>query len=179
MELEPADRDILARLAANDLSALEMIWDRHAPDLIGYLVSLLCSRHEAEDALQDVFVTIARKRSSVARARVLKPYLFRLARNVALNRLKRNRRMRQQRCDDSDWLVTKQLGEAMDDPAPRLAAALAALPETQRVVLVLKFFRDKTFREIGQLMGTSENTAASRYRYGMAALRNLMREPEP
>ncbi len=179
MEPEPADRDILARLAANDPSALEMIWDRHASDLLGYLMSLLCSRHEAEDALQDVFVTIARKRSSVARARLLKPYLFRLARNVALNRLKRNRRMRQQRCDGSDWLAAKPAGEAADDPAPRLAASLAALPETQRAVLVLKFFRDKTFREIGQLMGTSENTAASRYRYGMAALKSLMREPEP
>ena len=178
MEPEPADRDILARLAANDPSALEMIWDRHASDLLGYLMSLLRSRHEAEDALQDVFVTIAKKRSSVARARLLKPYLFRLARNVALNRLKRNRRMRQGTAG-ADWLEAKQAGEAADDPAPRLAAALAALPERQRAVLVLKFFRGKTFREIGQLMGTSENTAASRYRYGMAALQTLMREPEP
>jgi RNA polymerase sigma-70 factor (ECF subfamily) len=179
VEPEPADRDILARLAANDPSVLEMIWDRHASDLLGYLTSLLCSRHEAEDALQDVFVTIARKHSSVARARLLKPYLFRLARNVALNRLKRNRRMRRQGIPGTDWLEAKPAGEPADDPAPHLAAALAALPERQRVVLVLKFFRDKTFREIGQLMGTSENTAASRYRYGMAALQSLMREPEP
>ncbi|MDY0170142.1 MAG: sigma-70 family RNA polymerase sigma factor [Thermoguttaceae bacterium] len=176
MEREPADSEIQARLAANDPSALELIWDGYGTDLFAFLASLLGRRHEAEDALQDVFVTIARKRQSVAGARLLKPYLFRLARNVALNRLKRNRRVRQPTGEGFDWLVYDQPDEQGDDRTARLGPALAALPEKQRVVIVLKFFRDKTLREIGELMGTSENTAASRYRYGMAALRKLMWE---
>ncbi len=79
-----------------------MIWNQYSSDLLGYLVSILCSRHDAEDALQDVFVTIVKKRASVAKARLLKPYLFRLSRNVALNRIKRNKRVR-------DWLVPNTL----------------------------------------------------------------------
>jgi DNA-directed RNA polymerase specialized sigma24 family protein len=66
----------------DDPSALEMIWERYAPDMLGYLTGLHCSRHDAEDTLQEVFVTIARKRESVAKARFLKPYLFQLARLV-------------------------------------------------------------------------------------------------
>lgn len=180
MDREKADNEIRARLAADDSTALEMIWNQYASDLLGYLVCLHCSRHEAEDTLQDVFVTIARKRRSVSRARRLKAYLFGLARNVALNRIKRNRRSRERDHEyTADWLVCDGGGEgecSEGQASLQVASALAALPEKQRCVVVLKFYRDKTFREIGEMLGISENTAASRYRYGMAKLRELLKE---
>lgn len=55
MDNETANHEIRARLAANDPSALDMIWNHYVTDLLGYLVSLMCSRHDAEDVLQDVF----------------------------------------------------------------------------------------------------------------------------
>lgn len=176
MDIGIEESDILGRLAVDDLSALGMIWTLYASDLLGYLVSMLCSRHDAEDALQEVFVTIARKRSSVATARRLKPYLFRLSRNVALNRIKRNKRLRERHAEASQWLVCADGDEQRDERTQQLETALRALPEKQRVVVVLKSLRDKTFREIGEMLGISENTAGSRYRYGMARLRALMRE---
>jgi RNA polymerase sigma-70 factor (ECF subfamily) len=173
---ETADNEIRARLAANDSSALEMIWTLYSSDLLGYLVGLHCSRYEAEETLQDVFVTIARKRNAVAKARKLKPYLFRLSRNVALNRIKRNGRIRERVHEISEWLVLAGEGERRDERTDQVEAALAALPEKQRTVVVLKFYRDKTLREIGEMLGITENTAGSRYRYGMAKLRNLLQE---
>jgi hypothetical protein len=62
------EMQIKATLAANDPSALEMIWNEHASDLLGYLVTLHGSRHEAEDTMQEVFVVIATKRACVASA---------------------------------------------------------------------------------------------------------------
>ena len=176
MDKESADGEIRTRLAAGDSSALEMIWTHYASDLFGYLVSLLCSRHDAEDTLQDVFVTLARKREAVAGARHLKPYLFRVARNVALNRIKKIRRMRARDHDYvADWLVLeKDGGEGRNQETRDLEAALATLPEKQRTVVVLKFYRGQTFREIGEMLGISENTAGSRYRYGMEKLRTLL-----
>ena len=50
------------------------------------------------------------------------------------------------------------------------------MPEEQRTVVILKTWRDKTFREIGEMLEVSENTAASRYRYAMERLRGLMEE---
>ncbi len=115
MDSEKVDNEIRARLTANDLSALDMIWDHYATDLLGYLVSILCSRQDAEDTLQDVFVTIVRQRPSVANARLLKPYLFRLSRNVALNRIKKNRRIRDRDHEASHWLVLNGEGERRDE----------------------------------------------------------------
>jgi len=174
MSDEISDEDIRLRLSTDDPSALDMIWNAYASDLLGYLVSILCSRHDAEDALQEVFVIIARKRSAVAGARRLKPYLFKLSRNVALNRIKREKRRRNREAATWHWIEAVD-GENEDSRIGELEAALASLPEKQRAVVLLKYFRDKTFRDIGDILGVSENTAASRYRYGMAKLKRTMR----
>ncbi|MFM8421945.1 MAG: sigma factor-like helix-turn-helix DNA-binding protein, partial [Verrucomicrobiota bacterium] len=56
-----------------------------------------------------------------------------------------------------------------------LAVAVAALPPAQREVIALKFDGGLTFAEIAAVVGVSANTAASRYRYGAAKLRTLLR----
>jgi RNA polymerase sigma-70 factor (ECF subfamily) len=174
LDPEGVANEIRSRLAANDPVALEMMWSEYASDLLGYLAAIHCSRTDAEDTLQEVFVTIARKRTSVAGARLLKPYLFQLARNVALNRLKRDKRIRDRSECASDWLVPVEPAPPDELQIEKLVAGLAELPEKQRSVLVLKFYRDKTLREIGELLDISENTAASCFRYGIEKLRRVM-----
>lgn len=75
-------------------------------------------------------------------ARLLKPYLFRLSRNVALNRIKRNRRIRERDHEASHWLVLNGEGERRDERIQQVEAALARLPEKQRSVVVLKFYQN-------------------------------------
>jgi len=176
VEKTTIDKQICARLEANDSSALEMIWNQYSTDLLAYLIGIMCSRFDAEDALQEVFVTISKKRQQVAKARHLKAYLFKTAHNTAVNRIKQNSRRREQLEKKADWLIFTPQDDNEDDRTPQVTAALAALPEKQRVVLTLKFFQDKTFREISELLGISENTAASRYRYGLSKLKDVMQE---
>ena len=178
MDRVAADSEIQTRLAADDPLVVETIWDLYAADLLGYLVGILRSQPDAEDALQEVFLSIVRKRTTVAKARALKPYLFRMAHNIALSsRIRRTRADR--RFQESAWLVTEDPGAAPREHEPRVAEALEALPEEQRSVIVLKHYREKTFREIGICLGISEHTAGSRYRYGMEKLRGLLRERGP
>lgn len=171
------DNEIRARLAVDDSSALDMIWNSYASDLLGYLVGMLCSRHDAEDALQEVFITVARKRDAVRKAGKLKAYLFRLSRNVALNRIKKSKRRLERERKASEWLLAEEPdGDQAKSRTEELQSVLEDLPEKQRSVIVLKFFRQKTLREIAEILGISENTAGSRYRYGIAKLRQCMQE---
>ncbi|MDA1316306.1 MAG: RNA polymerase sigma factor [Acidobacteria bacterium] len=179
MEDDNNEKRIKASLAANDISALDLIWNEYASDLLGYLVTIHGSRHVAEDTLQEVFVTIASKRAYVAAARNLKAYLFRLARNTALNRIKREARRREKLHQAANWLEIEASDAGGEDRSGLLAAALAQLPEKQRTVVVLKFFRDKTLGEIGDMLRISGNTAASRLRYGMEKLKHLLTEESP
>jgi RNA polymerase sigma-70 factor, ECF subfamily len=170
-----SDQTIRDGLAANDSSVLALIWDVYANDLFAYLVGMLRSREEAEDVVQDLFVAIARKRHVLAKADCLKAYLFTAARNLALNRLKKRDRALAREAAAENWLEPRD--ERHDaDRREAVQSALAELPTEQRSVIVMKFFRAKSFREIAELLGISENTAGSRYRYGMGKLRTLLRE---
>ena len=63
--------------------------------------------------------------------------------------------------------------ELVDEAQSALAAALDRLPHDQREVLVMKIWNELTFAEIASALGISQNTAASRYRYALAALKKI------
>jgi RNA polymerase sigma-70 factor (ECF subfamily) len=165
------DKEIKAALKAGRTEALKMIWDAYSNDLLGYVISIVCSRAEAEDILQDCFVTIARKHDRVAKAINIKPYIFSMARNMAMNRIRKQSTEADHRPTLTQWLEQSVPESAIAGDSNEVPTALAALPEEQRTVIVMKFYSGMTFKEISALMGISENTAASRYRYGMEKLR--------
>jgi len=174
-----SDSELRAALTRNDPAAVELIWDRYADDLLAYLVSVLCSIHDAEDVLQAIFVRIVRKRHKVAKARHLDAYVYRIARNEAAGWIRRRKRDRQARPADESWLVVPESHAGPGDLAEWLQAALSRLPRAQREVIVMKIYRQKTFLEIARLLGLSQSTVASRYRYGMEKLRNLLEKTGP
>ncbi len=163
-----------AALARNDPAAVEMMWDRYAGDLFAYLLVILCSRHDAEDVLQTVFVKIVQKRHRLAKARHLDAYVYRIARNEASGFINRRKKDRTIKAIDKSWLIVPEGHQELIDLAEELQAILARLPQPQREVIVMKIYRQKTFLEISRLLGLSQNTIASRYRYGMEKLRTLL-----
>ena len=177
MQEEPeSDRQILGALACDDSRALDWIWDAYASRLLAFATALLCSHHDAEETLQNVFVKIAHNRARLAAARSLKAYLFTMVRNEAYTLARQRGRRREIPVDPAEFGLIP--AAPADPPAPEEAEAaaghLAALPEKQREVVVLKIFRDLTFDEISASLGISLNTAASRYRYGIEKLKRRM-----
>jgi RNA polymerase sigma-70 factor (ECF subfamily) len=165
-----------AALAQNDPAAVELMWDRYAGDLFAYLLVVLCSIHDAEDVLQTAFVRIVQKRHRLAKARNLDGYVFQIARNEASRFISRRKRGRKVEGLDESWLVVSEGHKELNDLAKELQAILARLPLQQREVIVMKIYRQKTFIEIARLLGLSQNTVASRYRYGMEKLRTILRD---
>jgi RNA polymerase sigma-70 factor (ECF subfamily) len=176
LKKHPADDPIRAALARDDPAAVELLWDRYAEELLAFLQARLCSRHDAEDVLQAVFVRIVRKRRQLAAARQLNAYVYQIARNEAAQHQRSRQRRGTVGAEDEPWLVAVQSDDAGKELAEQLQTALARLPQGQREVIVLKVYREKTFREIARLLHVSLNTAASRYRYGMEKLRTLLKD---
>jgi len=168
------DNKLRVALTRNDPAAVEMMWDRYASDLFAYLLVGLCSRHDAEDVLQSVFVKIAQKRHRLTKARRLDAYVYKIARNEASRFIGRRKRERKVKSLDESWLVVPEGHKEPDDMVEQLQAALTRLPEQQREVIVMKIYKQKTFLEISRFLGLSHNTVASRYRYGMEKLRTLL-----
>lgn len=136
------------------------------------------SRADAEDAVQEAFVRFWR--SGRHRVRDPRPYLFACVKTAAMD-LRRSRRRRERR-EEVAGSDRPEPGPSLDCPLEReewraaVESALAQLPPEQREVLVMKVWGGLTFPQIGEALGVSPNTAASRHRYALQALRGLLAE---
>lgn len=150
-------------------------FELHGPKL------LLCARQwtrslaDAEDVVQDAFVRFWRNQRSLGGEplALLLTSVRRAA--VDLGRRESRRVVREGRLgpDESEG-ADEPLFEALadgDDRRRAIEAVLQRLPAEQREVLVLKIWGERSFAEIAGQLGIPPNTAASRYRYALAALR--------
>ena len=140
-----------------------------APGLVLFARQFVRSVADAEDIVQDAFVRFWRKEHSIEN----RALLFATVRSVALDLLRRDaRRARREATAALEVEQSAQPQFDFDDSSQReLASAVDRLPAEQREVLVMKIWNDLTFAEIGQALAISQNTAASRYRYALAALK--------
>lgn len=126
----------------------------------------------AEDVVQEVFVRLMRQRRTPAS---VKGWLFRSVRNAALNQLRRQRRRRkhQQRlaAEGHDWFEARPDG-LID--AKLVQAAVTALTEEQREVILLRIWGGMTLQEVSEVLGQPVSTVFSRYRAGLGQIRQRM-----
>lgn len=165
----------------DDNAWLAALYDAHAAGVYGYAHAILADRAEAEDVVQEVFLrALARSRWWFGLRNPV-GYLYRAARNEALSRLRKGgvrSRAATELSYAAELLVPVESSLESADEAARVNAALLELPVEQREVVVLKVYQNMTFKEIASVTGTSQNTVASRYRYGLAKLKDILEAEE-
>jgi RNA polymerase sigma-70 factor (ECF subfamily) len=167
---------IRAALERDDPAAVELMWGRYAGELYAVVLASLRSKHDAEDVLQAIFVKVVRKRRQLAKARCLNAYVHQIARNEIANFLRQRRRKPGSMSDVEPWLTAVDTADTTNELAEEVQTALNRLPQTQREVLILKVYGNKTFREIAETLELSLNTVASRYRYSLDKLKELLKD---
>jgi RNA polymerase sigma-70 factor, ECF subfamily len=147
-------------------AALAELYDQHGARLYRYAHLLLADRAAAEDAVQEAFCQLAR--AALTNPAVLTvAYLTTIVRNECFSVLRRRGR----RPVECAPLLELRAPGSSEEERLLLESALRALPPEQREAIYLKVFEGLTFDEIGDRCGVTLNTAASRYRYALAALR--------
>ena len=138
-------------------------YDRYAAPLYRFLCGFLGNREDAADAVHNTFLNLARR--GVEGISDLESYLWTAARNEARGMVRRKAR---------PYLLPKN-GHPVD-PTQRMhvESILALLPEAQREVVLLHGFEGLTFRETGDRLGISLETAASRFHYALQKLEGLL-----
>ena len=140
-----------------------------APGLVLFARQWTRSLADAEDVVQEAYVKFWRRNHDVSN----RGLLYATVRSIALDFLRRDsRRARRESTAMSDVdQAVEPAFDVADDSQRALVAAIDHLPAEQREVLTLKIWNELTFAEIGSALGISQNTAASRYRYALAALK--------
>jgi RNA polymerase sigma-70 factor (ECF subfamily) len=169
-------RDCTARLKVCGVDALGTLFDLTSQRLVRFAVAVTRNQHDAEDCVQTALVRVAREPGLLASVACPWAYLLRMVRNEALL-IGRRMRQRPMTGNLSDLVTIRRVDELeLEETHRQVWSALRALPPEQAEVVVLKIWEEMTFAQIGQILDTSPNTAASRYQY---ALTKLMRRLSP
>src|SRR5437588_8786494 len=147
----------------------KICFSKLAPGLVLFARQWTRSAADAEDVVQEAFVKFWTRNHDIGN----RGLLYATVRSVALDLLRRDsRRARREATALSDADQSMQPAFEIEDDSQRaLVAGIDLLPAEQREVLVMKIWNDLTFADIGAVLGISQNTAASRYRYALAALK--------
>ena len=157
--------------------SIEELYERHGERLFRYLLFRLGSPEDAEDVLQEAFCRFDRYDLRWRLVRDPRAFVTRVARNEANRFLRRKlgRREGERMIVSGEGSAFAAACAAPDEPGLALLLAKAdGLPGEQKEAVFLKVFDGLTFREIASVCGVSVNTAASRYRYGIAKLRQAV-----
>jgi RNA polymerase sigma-70 factor (ECF subfamily) len=175
------DGALVARIARGDPAALGELYDRHGRTVFGALYRMLGAPEPAEEVAQDAFHSVWRRAGTYRADRgSVRTWLLAIARNAAIDwrRTKGRRSDREAAIDEAAELVEEI---RVDDRviaslrAERVRAAVASLPDEQRVVLSLAFWSGLSQSEIATRTRTPLGTVKSRVRLGMAKLRDQLR----
>lgn len=156
----------------NQVTEFELLYRKHGPALL--LFGIAGEKSRAQDAVHQVFLKMIES-GMLTRAVNAKAYLFASVRNALLNDAKiRQRHVPLENVpleDDAVWFSPPDRDYSAE---LNLRRALAALPENQREVTILHIWSELTFSQVAEVLEISANTAASRYRYALAKLRETM-----
>ena len=181
----------IAQLRRGDLDALSSLLARYQNRLYRYLLRMVRQPAEAEDLFQQTWLRVAEKIQSYDQRRNFEAWLFTLARNLAIDHL---RRVRPESLDEparheasgesaAARLVSHE-PPALDrvlarERSSRLADAMEMLPVVQREVLTLRFEEEMKLEEIAEILGAPLSTVKTRLRRGLEHLRGKLESRFP
>jgi len=164
--------ELFLDFAGGKAGALDEIYEAAAGRIFGLALWRTGSREDACDVVQEVFVRLVEQGDRLRKVKNPKAWIFAVAHRVAVDATRRRRKSEPL---ESCQFLESTLGDAGRDlDAGRASSLLAGLPPAQREAVYLRHFADCTFAEIGRITGVPTFTAASRYRLGIAKLRDLM-----
>jgi RNA polymerase sigma-70 factor (ECF subfamily) len=175
------DADLMFRVASGEAAALEVLYDRYSRVVLSFAFRMLGDRAHAEELLQEVYLKAWRQAANFSQSRgQFVTWLLSITHNLAIDEIrKRNRRPQRAASEDPMvMLANVRDGEIPVDDRAVLAtvrddivAALANLPDAQRIAIELAYFEGLTQREVSERVGEPLGTIKTRMRLGMRKLK--------
>jgi RNA polymerase sigma-70 factor, ECF subfamily len=177
-------REIARGLRDRDVAVLQMLVEEYQDRLVRYLVYVLGRRDGVDDLVQETWLRVMERGKSYDGRLRFEPWLFTVARHLAIDFLRRRREVSLDAEEDGRAVVVAPVSLAMSpfamaartEDAERLAGALQGLQAMTREALVLRFMEELSLQEIAVVVGAPVPTVAARIYRGLAALRSQMEE---
>lgn len=180
------ERELALKARAGDLDAFGDLVERRTPGLVGFLTRMMGDPEDARDVAQLTFVRAWERLERYDPAWAFSTWLYRIASNLAIDAL-RARRSRERTRVDAFRLLKSPSSTEPDAPSTlsrgevrRVFEACAeALPETQRVVFILREVEEVETAEVARILGCRESTVRNHLFQARKVLREELRRRFP
>lgn len=175
--MEPTDQELLAEIRSGSDLAFDRLMRRYRRLVYRVAYGFTGDRESAMDVLQETFLKVHTRLSSFRGEGTLKGWIVRIAANEAMNWKRSASRFETSDLDETRFSRPEEPGETPRD-GRALARSLAALGPRHRLAIVLRYFGQRSTREIAAALECNEGTARNVLFRGLAKLRTLMTESQ-
>ncbi|WP_299536655.1 sigma-70 family RNA polymerase sigma factor [Ulvibacterium sp.] len=184
MEHQVEDSLLIKRYIDGDERSLATLIERYNQRISSFIYSKVNDREVTEDIFQDTFMKVIRtlKRGAYNEEGKFLPWVMRISHNLIIDHFRKNRRLPMFEGADT-FNIFSVIGDEKlnierqiikDQIDSDLTLLIEELPNEQKEVLLMRIYRDMSFKEISENTGVSINTALGRMRYALINLRKLI-----
>ncbi len=189
--MDKTDIELVHATLHEDKNAFALILDRYLASVYQFAYRYVQDREEAEDVAQEAFVRAWKNLKSFDASRNFKTWLFAIAKNAALDFLKKKKPLLFSRIIEDEERLDSFLAPYMGNAelpdeifegklaAAEMGRALDALPPAYKKVLSMRYNDNLKFREIADALGEPIDTVKSKHRRGLMLLRKVMMGDAP
>ena len=174
------DEELVAAFQGGDAAAFDVLVRRWERKIQGAVYRMLRSEEEAQDVCQEAFLKAFRGLGTFRGQARFSSWLYQIALNLCRDRMRRKK--------GKTWVSLDEIGETAQaargpsvlelvetgDLSRRVVAAMSALPDEQREVIVLKEYEGRTFPEIAEILDVPVSTVKTRLYRGLTQLRRRL-----
>jgi len=175
---DPSDLELVEAGRSGDDVALGSLVRRHHEAAFRVAVSLVNDDDLAQDVVQDAFMKAFRALAGFRGDASFRTWLLTITANEARGAMRRRGRRKETAIEDAGEVASEEMGPAgaaiVAQEAGRARRMLEQLPDKQRMSVTLRIEEGLSFKEIGEVIGSSEGAARVNYFHGIRRLRELM-----
>jgi len=184
--ISPADHLLVKAYLNGDETSFEVLLKRHKDKVFAFILSKIKNYNLAHDVFQDTFIKVINslKKGKYNEEGKFVSWVMRIAHNLVIDHFRRQTKMRKIAPTD-DFNIFNVIGNEDQNIEDKmienqihsdLRRLIDYLPEEQKEVLVMRYYKDLSFKEIAEATGVSINTSLGRMRYAIINLRKLKDE---
>jgi RNA polymerase sigma-70 factor (ECF subfamily) len=183
-DIQIPDALLVQDYVAGNEEALATLIKRHESKIYGFIYSKVSDRDVANDIFQDTFIKVIKtlKSNSYNEEGKFLPWVMRIAHNLIIDYFRKNKKMPLHReteefsifsimTDDTLTIENQLIANQVELDIRKL---IEELPDDQKEVLIMRMYKDMSFKEISEITGVSINTSLGRMRYALMNLRKVI-----
>ena len=180
------DSFLLSQYIAGDEKSLEILINKHKSRIYNFIYSKVLDRYTSEDIFQETFIKVIKtlKRGLYNEEGKFLPWVMRISHNLIIDYFRKNKRLPKfDNCESFDIfsILKDDLPNAenimIDKQIKKdLVKIISELPTDQKNVIMMRLYKNMSFKEIADISGVSINTALGRMRYAIINIRKLIEQ---